>query len=175
LTRRGVRVRVLTNSLASAEKIPLAHSGYARRRGQILAAGLELYEMRPEAQKDPVGASLASSSGASLHTKAIVIDRRHVVVGSMNLDPRSRLSNTEVGVLADSTALGKAMGELFDDATQPARAFRVSPGAEGNRSRMQWATEEDGRPVVYGAEPLVSSWRRLLSWLLGAVAPESTL
>ncbi len=43
----GVRVRVLTNSLA-ANDAPLAHVGYARYRKRLLAMGVELYELRAE-------------------------------------------------------------------------------------------------------------------------------
>lgn len=175
VARRGVRVRVLTNSLASADVVPLAHAGYARRRERLLAAGLELYEMRPE-RLETIRSRLGSSSGAYLHAKAIVIDRQHVVVGSMNLDPRSRQSNTEIGLLAESTVLGETIGRLFDDAVRPARAFRVSLLArEGTSPQMQWATEENGQPVTYDEEPLVGFWRRLFSRLLGVVAPEDLL
>ena len=175
LARRGVRVRVLTNSLASADVVPLAHAGYARRRERLLAAGLELHEMRPE-RLESMRSRLGSSSGAYLHTKAIVIDRQHVVVGSMNLDPRSRLSNTEIGLLAESSELGATIGRLFDDAVRPSRAFRVSlTGPDGGNAQMRWATEENGQPVVYEVEPLVSVWRRMFSRLLGAVAPEDLL
>lgn len=175
LARRGVRVRVLTNSLASTDVVPLAHAGYARQRERLLAAGLELHEMRPE-QLDSVRSRLGRSSGAYLHTKAIVIDRQHVVVGSMNLDPRSRLSNTEVGLLIESSELGESIGLLFDEAVQPARAFTVSlADRKGTTPQMQWVTEESGRPVRYNEEPLVGFWRRLFSRLLGAVAPEGLL
>ena len=175
VARRGVRVRVLTNSLASADVVPLAHAGYARHRERLLAAGLELYEMRPE-RLESIRSRLGSSSGAYLHTKAIVIDRRHVVVGSMNLDPRSRQSNTEIGLLTESTELGEAIGRLFDDAVRPARALRVTlvdPLAP--IPQMRWTTEENGQPVLYDDEPLVGFWRRLFSRLLGAIAPEDIL
>lgn len=175
VARRGVRVRVLTNSLASADVVPLAYAGYARRREQLLAAGLELHEMRPE-RLESIRSRLGSSSSAYLHTKAIVIDRRYVVVGSMNLDPRSRLSNTEIGLLAESSELGELIGRLFDDAVRPARAFRVSlAGPDGGHVQTLWTTEEAGQPVTYDAEPLVSVWRRVFSWLLGAIAPEDLL
>jgi putative cardiolipin synthase len=175
VARRGVRVRVLTNSLASADVVPLAHAGYARRRERLIAAGLELHEMRPE-RLETIRSRLGSSSGAYLHTKAIVIDRRHVVVGSMNLDPRSRLSNTEIGLLADSTELGETIGRLFDDAVRPARAFRVSLDSDQDHAvQMRWTTEENGQPVLYDVEPLVSVWRRLFSRLLGIIAPEDLL
>lgn len=175
LARRGVKVRVLTNSLASADVVPLAHSGYARHRESMLAAGLELHEMRPE-RLETIRSRLGQSSGAYLHTKAIVIDRRHVVVGSMNLDPRSRRSNTEIGLLADSPELGTTIGRLFDDAVQPTRAFRVSLATPPTPSAdLLWATEENGRSVLYDEEPLVGFWRRLFSRLLGLVAPEDLL
>jgi len=175
VARRGMRVRVLTNSLASADVVPLAHAGYARRRERMLAAGLELHEMRPE-RLESIRSRLGSSSGAYLHTKAIVIDRRYVVVGSMNLDPRSRQSNTEIGLFADSAEVGATIGRLFDDAVRPSRAFAVSlVGVDGGTPQIRWSTEENGRPVVYDTEPLVSVWRRLLSRLLGAIAPEDLL
>ncbi len=174
IAKRGVKVRILTNSLASADYVPLAHAGYARHRLRLLAAGLELYEMRPEnlnTQPRP-----GRSSGGYMHAKAIVIDHRHVVVGSMNLDPRSSLSNTEVGLLVDSPALGATLGTLFDEAVAPARAFRVSladPAAAA--PHLLWTGEENGKPVRYDHDPLVGLWRRFLSWLLGAVAPQELL
>jgi len=175
LVQRGVRVRVLTNSLASADVVPLAHAGYARHRERLLAAGVELHEMRPE-RLESIRSRVGSSSASYLHTKAIVIDRRHVVVGSMNLDPRSRQSNTEVGLLAESAELGEMIGRLFDDAVHPARAFRVSlVDPQGPARQLQWTAEEKGQPVHYDEEPQVGFWRRLFSRLLGVVAPEDLL
>lgn len=175
VARRGVRVRVLTNSLASADVVPLAHAGYARRRERLLAAGLELHEMRPD-RPASIRGRLGRASGAYLHTKAIVIDRRHVVVGSMNLDPRSRQSNTEIGLSIQSLEVGQTIGRLFDDAVRPSRAFAVSlVGADGGTPQIRWSTEENGQAVIYDTEPLVSVWRRLFSRLLGAVAPEDLL
>jgi len=177
LVQRGVRVRVLTNSLASADVVPLAHAGYARHRERLLTAGVELHEMRPE-QLETLRNRMGGSSAAYLHTKAIVIDRQYVVVGSMNLDPRSRQSNTEVGLLAESQELGEIIGRLFDDAIRPARAFRVNlvdTEGEGMPRQLRWTTEEQGAPVRYEEEPLTGFWRRLFSRLLGMVAPEDLL
>lgn len=175
LVDRGVRVRVLTNSLASADVVPLAHAGYATHRQRLLAAGVELHEMRPE-QVERVRHRVGHSSGAYLHTKAIVVDRQHVLVGSMNLDPRSRLSNTEVALLARSGELGELLGRLFDDAVRPDRAFRVQlAGRDDAPAALQWVTEENGRPAVYDQEPLVGFWRRVFSGVLGAIAPQALL
>ena len=175
VARRGVRVRVLTNSLASTDYVPLAYAGYARLRGRLLAAGLELYEMRPEPQDAGGSRRPGASSGAYLHTKAIVVDRRHVVMGSMNLDPRSRLHNTEVAVLLESTELGGRLGTLFDEAVRPARAFRVERAGRGQETELVWVTEEAGKEVRYDREPLAGFWRRLLAKLLGVFAPEDLL
>ena len=46
-----------------------------------------------------------------LHTKAMVIDRRRAFVGSMNLDPRSQILNSEMGVLIDSPLLAEKLAE----------------------------------------------------------------
>jgi putative cardiolipin synthase len=166
---------VLTNSLASTD-VPVVHAGYARLRYRLLAAGVELYEMRPTgslatARNWQVGAS----SGASLHTKAILIDRRQVIVGSMNLDPRSRLYNTEIALLLESPQLGARLGSLFEQAVQPAHAFNVKLAGIGpDQMELVWITEEDGKPARYDHEP-AGLWRRFLSQLLGALAPEDLL
>jgi len=172
LTRHGVRVRVLTNSLASTD-VPAVHAGYARYRARLLAAGVELYELRPSAM---ASARRGLSSGASLHAKAVVVDRKFVLIGSMNLDPRSRLSNTEVAVLAESMVLGEQFGAMFDEARSPDQAFRVELAEPGNESApLVWIGEEEGKVVSYTSEPLASWWRRAVSALLGALAPEELL
>jgi len=176
LARRGVRVRILTNSLASTD-VPVAHAAYARLRARLLAASVELYEMRPEPTAvTGRGRRLAASSGASLHAKAIVVDRLHVVVGSMNLDPRSRLHNTEVAVLLESAPLGNRLGTLFEEAVQPARAFRVTfAGAGQENAPLLWTTEENGKEVRYEREPLAGFWRRFFATVFGAFISEDLL
>jgi len=176
LARRGVRVRILTNSLASTD-VAVVHAGYARLRARLLAAGVELYEARPDAPPDAIRRwRPGASSGASLHAKAIVVDRESVLVGSMNLDPRSRLSNTEVALLIESAALGGQLGALFEKATSPDQAFHVELTESGNASSpLVWLGRQDGQPVRYTQEPLASWWRRMVSSVFGALAPEELL
>ncbi|HEY8614048.1 MAG TPA: phospholipase D family protein, partial [Roseomonas sp.] len=85
LARQGVRVSVVTNSLAATDVVAV-HGGYARYRERLLEAGVELYELKPTGEEP---ASVFGSRGASLHTKALVIDGERGFVGSFNLDPRS--------------------------------------------------------------------------------------
>ncbi|MGE4340128.1 MAG: phospholipase D family protein [Pigmentiphaga sp.] len=174
LARRGIRVRMLTNSLASTD-VPVVHAGYARYRPRLLACGVELHEMRPHANR-PGSTRPGLSSGASLHAKAVVVDQKSVLIGSMNLDPRSRQSNMEVAIRIESPELGGQLATLFEEATAPGEAFRVELTEPGNAdSPLVWVGREDGQPVRYSREPLASWWRRTESSLLGALAPEELL
>jgi len=171
LVAKGVRVRILTNSLASTD-VPVVHAGYARYRPRLVACGVELHELRPGAKATRRGLS----SGASLHAKAVIVDRSALIIGSMNLDPRSRQLNTEVAVKIDSPVLGEELGALFEEAVSPDQAFRVELAEPGNAaSALFWRGEEDGRPVRYDSEPLAGWWRHFVSGLLGSLAPEELL
>ena len=174
LARRGVRIRVLTNSLASTD-VPVVHAGYARRRPGLLACGVELYELRPPAAGSPrVRAGL--SSGASLHAKAVVVDRQSIFLGSMNLDPRSKWLNTEVALQIESATLGEQLAGVFEEATAPDQVFRVRLDDAGNPAgALHWESVEDGRPVRFTSEPLASAWRRIITPIMGALTPEELL
>jgi putative cardiolipin synthase len=115
------------------------------------------------------------SSGASLHAKAIVVDRRFVVIGSLNLDPRSRLHNTEVAMLIESAELGAQVAKLFEHGVDPADTFRVEL-AERDRPEagLVWLAEEDGKPVRYTSEP-AGFWKRFAARLLSLFVPEHML
>lgn len=180
LARRDVRVKVLTNSLASTD-VPVVHAGYARYRPRLAACGVELHELRPGGTRSGgtrlgLSSRASLSSAATLHAKAVTVDRKIVLVGSMNLDPRSRRSNTEVAMLIDSDVLGGQLGALFDEAASPDRAFRVELAERGNEnSDLAWVGQEEGKPVRYTSEPLASWWRRFIAGVLGALAPEELL
>jgi putative cardiolipin synthase len=173
LIRRGVPVRVLTNSLASTD-VAAVHAGYARYRPRLLACGVSLHEMQPGL----TGARRhrLMTSGVSLHAKAIIVDRRSIFIGSMNLDPRSRLTNTEVAVLIDSVALGTELVQWFDEATSPERSFKPELSVPGNpNAPLAWTAREDGGLQRYVSEPGASWWRRVVSSVLGALVPEELL
>lgn len=174
---RGVRVRVFTNSLASTD-VPVVHAGYARVRRALLRAGVELNEMRPEARvRGSATFHFGSGSGASLHAKAVVVDGRHVLLGSMNMDPRSRRLNTEVGLLLDSQAIAAEVAAVFEQGVRPDNAFRVMlpDAAAGMSGLLRWLTQENGNEIVYRSEPLAGWWRRVYSALARALAPEGML
>lgn len=171
MSEEGVRVRVLTNSLA-ANDVAFTHSGYARRRPALLAAGVELYELRPTAlsarlEKDPdMG---IGSSHASLHTKALVMDRSEAFVGSFNLDPRSSYTNTELGVFLRDPAIVAELVEFFDYSIRPEYAYRVERDDEG------FVIWRDDAGNIWYRDPKAGLWRRFLAGMTRLLPVEPLL
>jgi len=131
LTDRGVKIRILTNSLASHD-VPAVNSHYKYWRDDLINAGAELYELRADpAITAIVDIPPAQAEFTGLHTKAVVIDRRYVFIGSMNLDPRSANINTEAGAFVDSPGLGEALAEIMERDMQPINAWQVLLNDEG--------------------------------------------
>ena len=114
LTQRGARVSVLTNSLSATDAVAV-QSGYAPYRVPLLQNGVELYEFKAiqgEGEGKPTAGLFGSQSRASLHAKAYVIDRSILVIGSMNLDPRSALLNTELALVIHSKPIAESRPAL---------------------------------------------------------------
>src|SRR3546814_19071105 len=120
--REAVAVCVVTNSLA-ANVVPAVHAGYASYRGQLLDGGVELYELRAQGAGEIHG--LFGSSGASLHTKAFVIDGERGFIGSFNLDPRSAYLNTEMGVLFEADDIARALRAEYLFPAGPTPGYQV--------------------------------------------------
>ena len=80
--RNGVRLRLLTNSLASHD-VPAVNSHYKQWRRALLEAGAELYELRHDAALKSSLADTAPNEGefVGLHVKAAAIDRERVFIG----------------------------------------------------------------------------------------------
>ncbi|MDB5896558.1 MAG: ybhO 2, partial [Ramlibacter sp.] len=156
LARRGVRVSILTNSLEATD-VPAVHSGYARWREPLLAAGVHLFELKRESAAPRVRSHLlGGSSSSSLHAKTFVVDRRFLFVGSFNFDPRSARLNTELAFVIDSPALATAMSERFAQRVQ-AQAYSVHL-ADGS---LYWMEQLPGGDRRYDQEPHAGFWRRL--------------
>jgi putative cardiolipin synthase len=125
MAKRGVRTKILTNSLEASD-VPAVYSGFARRRKPLLKAGIKLSEMR-RLSPDSVESDLAvplGSSGSSLHAKTFSMDRSRFFVGSFNFDPRSRKLNTELGFVIDSPVLAQKIEAAFHEAI-PANSYEV--------------------------------------------------
>jgi putative cardiolipin synthase len=169
---RGVKVRVLTNSLASND-VAAAHAGYEKYRDDLLRAGVDIYELRPDAGKVRQEWSIAGGrSIAALHTKAIVVDRQSTFVGSFNLDPRSANINTEVGLLVDSPQLAAQVAAFMDEGVEPDNAYRVTLDERGH---LRWTTVVDGKETVFDKEPETSAWKRFTADVIKVLPVESQL
>ncbi|MDG6347347.1 phospholipase D family protein [Luteimonas sp. 8-5] len=169
LARDGVEVGVITNSLA-ANDVPAVHSGYARYRPALLRNGVRLHEIR--ARGRPESAGPLGSSGASLHTKAFVVDDARGFVGSFNLDPRSATLNTEMGVVFDDPALAAGVRAEYLRLSAPEYSYWVFLGREGE---VRWLDRAGQRPVVLDSEPDAGVFRRAVAHALGWLPIESQL
>ncbi len=171
--QRGLRVAVLTNSLAATD-VAAVHTGYARVRRELLKGGVELFEMKRKAASEPgrKQLSVTGSSGASLHTKAMLVDRRWVYVGSMNLDPRSAYLNTEMGILADSPELANHLLQQFELSTSPELSYRVELEPDGE---LVWYDRGGGKDRRWQHEPDASFLRRSGVTLLRLLPIDSQL
>jgi len=170
MKERGVRVRILTNSLA-ANDVLAAHAGYAKRRRAMIEAGAELYELRPD--PGPVEKNLvAGESRAALHTKAIVFDRRDVFIGSFNLDPRSAAINTEAGLYVESPEIARQVIEYMDEGTSPENSYRVL--MDDNR-KLRWIVNAGGERLDYSKDPKSTWMQRFLVGLIGLLPLEKQL
>ena len=139
---------VLTNSLAANNQFTV-HSGYRPSRKPLLEAGIQIYEVRPDA--DVAGAELVAASGAkaTLHTKAFLVDDREVFIGSFNFDPRSAYINTESGVIIRS----KEMAQAFETAVRnalPKQTYEVFLNEDG---KVRWRDTRPGFERVWKKEP----------------------
>jgi putative cardiolipin synthase len=170
LQARGVDVTIVTNSLAANNQVTV-HGGYAPSRKPLLEAGLTIYEVRPDA--DVRGAELVAGSGAraTLHTKAFLVDRRHVFIGSFNFDPRSANLNTESGVIIESGVLGTEFGRFIDEGIG-AQTWQVFLNEDG---KLRWRGVDDGQETVYRKDPQSTWWQRFVAGLVRLLPVKSQL
>ena len=155
LVQKGVKIRILTNSLASQD-VPAVNSHYGPWRKPILDAGIELYELRPDAAvKSREDTPPVVSGFVGLHSKASVIDRSRVYIGSFNLDPRARDFNTEMGALIDSPELAGELAQLAEELMQPENSWQVKLDDQG---KLIWQSGNDIRT----RQPAQSFWQRVM-------------
>jgi putative cardiolipin synthase len=170
LTQRGVRVAVLTNSLAATDAVAV-QAGYSPYRVPLLQHGVELYEFKPD-QHAPATVA-GSKSRASLHAKTYAIDRKILVIGSMNLDPRSANLNTELALVIHSPALAGQVAELIDRALSPEVSYRVTLATpaqlaqlryiDAPPSQLEWTDKENGELRTYNFDPQAGLYRNFLT------------
>ncbi|MGY8525475.1 phospholipase D-like domain-containing protein [Paracidovorax citrulli] len=170
LTARGVKVRILTNSLAATDA-PIVHVGYKRYREDLLRAGIELHELKVRLNRPQKAVGDFGSSEASLHVKAAVVDRTALFVGSMNFDPRSLTQNTETGIIVRNEKLAGEVAKLFLGAIGD-NSWRLQLAEDGS---LRWVGGPEPDAEVVDTEPDTTWKQRIWLDLLAPFTPEELL
>lgn len=171
MAQQGVKVRILTNAMLTTD-VTLVHSGYAKYREELLAAGVELFELKLRNALAPESESQLRSlglSGASLHAKSFAVDGNRVFIGSFNFDPRSARLNCEMGFMIDSAAMAGLISTGFDrDFARISYRPRLSSGGG-----MIWEEEVGPEKVVtFDHEPGTTWFDRVQLKVLGLLPIE---
>ena len=161
LVAKGVKIKILTNSLASNDVV-IANTGYKRYRKKLIESGVALSELRADAKRGEFyGTHPVRYKWLCLHAKVIICDREKVYVGTMNLDPRSAIQNTEIGLLVESPRLAEHLHTVFEQDLKPENSWRVQKDENGF---IFWKSSDAKRYT----QPAKSFRQRLLDWLLPA-------
>lgn len=172
LKNRGVKVRVVTNSLASTDVVAV-HTGYGKHRKDIVEQGVELHELKPingKKTKQRVFGRKAPSY-ASLHAKVYVIDEKIAIIGSLNFDPRSAYLNTEVAMVIYNEQIAKELLRVYNDIASPEFSYKVGL----DNGDIIWTATEKDRDVLFRKEPKASIWRRIQASLISLLPVEDQL
>ena len=165
---RGLRVRILTNSIASNNHLS-AHSAYRNHIDSLLEHGVELHEVRTDAENrgrymlTPIGRKTLA-----LHAKALIIDKDKVFVGSANLDPRSLRINTEMGFLVVSDAFNRTVRDALEGDFSGANAWRLELQESG---QVLWVSDDE----TLDAQPAASFMQRIEDWFFSNLPIEGKL
>ena len=170
MVKRGVKVRIVTNSLSSTDMVP-AQSGYGHFREDLIKNGVDLYEVKSVPPKIPGKKMLTPSAPNGLHAKVYMVDRKDVVIGSFNFDARSMHLNTEQVLVIHSAELGEKIQKLFDDLSSLDKSYQVvpvetvpadqRPVASETLGTVVWKTKEDGQIKYFDNSPHAGFLRRL--------------
>ena len=155
--KRGVTVKILTNSLSSTDNLE-AFNGYQRDRKELLKTGISIYEFKPDAQiryKIMTGAlqkKMDYKPIFGLHAKSMVVDEEIAVIGTFNLDPRSANLNTECIAIIHDLKIAGNLHRAIEEDMKPENA---------------WQTTKDFDPDAYAGRS-----KQIKAWLRGAVPKE---
>ncbi|MDQ0572577.1 putative cardiolipin synthase [Variovorax paradoxus] len=171
--RDGVRISLLTNSLAATDE-PVVHTGYRRYRDNMLRAGIEIYELHPQLGQRLLLPGEIANAPLRLHSKAAVIDRKQMFIGSVNFDPRSQGLNTEFGLLIRSPSLAAEALSLMDLLKKNASyQVRLKQGSERD---LEWLfVDSNSQKTTIDSEPGSDVWTRLKLYMQSLLIPESFL
>ena len=101
----------------------------------------------------------------------MVIDRKILFVGSMNLDQRSLNINNEIGILFLNPEIAGSSAEAFDqNITHVAFWLELD-----NDESIHWHLKQDDGEIIYDKEPYARFWKRSGVRFIGLLPVESLL
>ena len=165
---RGVRIRMLTNSIRSNNHLT-AHSAYRNHIQTLLDNGAELHEVRIDANdRNIYMLSPIEEKQLALHAKALVIDNDKVFIGSANLDPRSLRINTEMGFLIESEALNAEVRKAVTPDFSTTNSWQLQFDEQG---QVVWVSHD----VTLTSQPAASILQRIEDWFFAHLPIEDEL
>lgn len=135
--RRGVHIKILTNSLASGDTPTVQEVGRTYYKSLILATqpSTQWPYSSPVAIYEWGGDSVFKNGFSNFHAKYVIVDRQTALLGSFNLDPRSAVWNSEVLYETDAPLLVAQLIEQQASDSGPDKATLVTKEmAESYRS-----------------------------------------
>ena len=163
---QGTSMKILTNS-AQSNNHNSVHAFYVPYRKRLIEAGVDLYEVQGNGSLADYLDRVGEDGRAGLHTKAMVFDERVSIIGSYNMDPRSRVWNSEIALVVDDVNFAaEVLAEMARDFT-PDAAWRLSLDDNG---KLLWSGEVEGEPAQFSKDPGTSWWTRFV-WGVMRVFP----
>ena len=160
--KRGIDINILTNSLSSTDAT-VVYSGWDRYRDDLIRNGVNIYEFRNEGYN-------RHNSGASLHSKTIVVDDKISWIGSFNLDGRSAIYNTEV----IAAFFNEDFAKLLRQAMEQDMSEYISWRLYDDNGKIKWKTNRDGKVIISSHSPDTTLLKRITTFLL-KVIPEKLI
>jgi putative cardiolipin synthase len=170
LTRNGIEIKALTNSMASNDLVT-NHSGYAGRRHDMLDYGLQLFELKPdtnlckESTRDL--SKCAPTTNYGLHAKSVVFDRQVAGIGSFNFNLRSTYLNTESLLVIENQHVAESLAVDIEQAMNEDNSWRLTL----REGKIRWYSETK----IWESEPETGQWQRIKSYLLQLLPIEKYL
>lgn len=183
LKERGIKITIITNSLASVDFFGV-YSGYQNKIAKILAMDIDLYEIKStNVRKFLSSKSISNHSHTAIHTKMMIIDNTHILIGSANIDNRSDKLNTEITLVVNSNEIALKRTDhilsyldknyFYKLEMQELEPFDIDYGMP--RTGITWHTIEDGEEKVYFTIPNAGFWRTFGANILSYIPIEGYL